>query len=206
MKLLVATRNAGKVRELARLFAELEGVELVGLNAFDDVPEVIEDADTFEGNAAKKARELAAATGLPTLADDSGIEVDALGGAPGVYSARYAGEHGDDDGNNQKLLREMDRVPDAERTARFRCALAFADPAGPLSGDVHIEHGVVEGRILRELRGENGFGYDPLFLLRGDTRTTAELSAEEKDAVSHRAEAARKMSAYLRGYLRSHER
>ena len=197
MKLLVATRNAGKIRELARLFEALD-VELVGLERFD-VPEVVEDRDTFEGNAIKKARELALATGLPTLADDSGIEVDALGGAPGVYSARYAGEHGDDDANNAKLLDAMKGVSD--RGARFRCALAFADPRGPLGERVHVEHGVVEGSITGELRGDGGFGYDPLFLLRGDTRTTAELGADEKNAISHRAEAARKMSAFLREYL-----
>jgi XTP/dITP diphosphohydrolase len=201
MKLVVATRNRGKIRELARLLSELEVVELVGLDELPPVAEVVEDTGTFEGNAAKKAREVAQATGLPALADDSGIEVDALGGAPGVDSALYAGEHGDDQANNEKLLRELEHVPDAERTARFRCVLAFADPAGPLGDAVHLEHGVVEGSILRVPRGENGFGYDPLFLLRGDHRTTAELSPEEKNAISHRAEAARKLSAFLRGYL-----
>lgn len=201
MKLLVATRNAGKVRELARLFAELEGVTLVGLDTFPELPEVVEDADTFEGNAIKKASELARASGLPTIADDSGIEVDALAGAPGVHSARYAGEHGDDEANNAKLLRELEGVEDARRTARFRCALAFADPAGSLGDRVHVEHGVVEGTVLRAPRGEHGFGYDPLFLLRGDTRTTAELAPDEKNAISHRAEAARRMLAFLRSYL-----
>lgn len=201
MKLLVATRNAGKVRELSRLFASLDGMELVGLDQFPDVPEVHEDADTFEGNAIKKALELAHATGLATLADDSGIEVDALGGAPGVYSARYAGEHGDDEANNAKLIEALRDVEDARRTARFRCALAFADPGGPLGERVHVEHGVVEGSVLRAPRGSGGFGYDPLFLLRGDTRTTAELPADEKNAISHRAEAARKMCVFLRDYL-----
>lgn len=198
MKLLVATRNAGKVRELARLFDGLEGVRLVGLDAFPSAPDVEEDADTFEGNAVKKARELAAATGLPTLADDSGIEVDALGGAPGVRSARWAGEHGDDAANNAKLLADLEDVE--TRTARFRCALAFADPAGPLGARVHVEHGVLEGTVLRAPRGEGGFGYDPLFLVQGDTRTTAELTPEEKNALSHRADAARKMRAFLLGY------
>ncbi len=198
MRLLVATRNAGKIRELSRLFEALE-VELVGLDRFPDAPEVVEDADTFEGNAIEKARQLALATGLPTLADDSGIEVDALGGAPGVHSARYAGAHGDDDANNAKLLEAMRGVSD--RGARFRCALAFADPRGPLGERVHVEHGVVEGSILDELRGDGGFGSDPLFLLRGDTRTTAELGADEKNAISHRADAARKMRAFLADYL-----
>jgi XTP/dITP diphosphohydrolase len=201
MKLLVATRNRGKIRELARLLAELPDVELVGLDELPPVPEVIEDTGTFEGNAAKKAREVARATGLPALADDSGIEVDALHGAPGVDSALYAGRHGDDEANNAKLLAELEHVPDAERTARFRCVLAFADPRGALGDAVHLEHGVVEGSILRAPRGENGFGYDPLFLLRGDVRTTAELAPDEKNAISHRAEAARKMCVFLRGYL-----
>jgi XTP/dITP diphosphohydrolase len=205
VRLLVATRNAGKVRELRRLLAELEGVELVGLDGFADVPDVVENAATFEGNAAKKAREMAAATGLPTLADDSGLEVDALGGAPGVRSARYAGRHGDDEANNDRLLRELSGVPDAERTARFRCALAFADPDGPLGDEVIVVHGVVEGRITHARRGEGGFGYDPLFELAGDTRTTAELSAEEKNAVSHRADAARRMRSRLRDYLARRE-
>ena len=201
MKLLVATRNAGKVRELSRLFAALEGVELVGLEAFSDAPDVVEDADTFAGNAVKKAKELAEATGLPTLADDSGLEVDALGGAPGVHSARYAGAHGDDAANNAKLLDALRDVPDARRTARFRCVLAFADPRGSLGEGVLTAAGVVEGRIVREPRGADGFGYDPLFLLAGDARTTAELPPAEKDAVSHRGRAARAMCELLRGYL-----
>ena len=193
MKLLFASRNLGKLRELERLFADLDGVELVGLEAFPDAPEVVEDADTFEGNAVKKARELAARTGLPTLADDSGLEVDALGGAPGVRSARFAGEHGDDEANNARVVRELEEVPRDARTARFRCALAFVDPAGT----THVEHGVVHGRILRRPRGEGGFGYDPLFVPVGDERTTAQMPAADKDAISHRAVAARKMRTYL---------
>ena len=207
MRLLVATRNPGKVRELSRLLAPaLDGITLVGMDAFGNVPDVIEDADTFEGNARKKALEIARATGLPTLADDSGLEVDALDGAPGIYSARYAGAHGDDEANNDRLLEALRDVPVDARAARFRCALAFADPGGPLGDDVRVEHGVVEGSILHERRGENGFGYDPLFRLAGDVRTTAELSPEEKDAVSHRAEAARAMLPWLRDYLRGRDR
>lgn len=201
MKLLVATRNPGKVRELSRLFAELEGVTVVGLDALSTPPpEVVEDADTIEGNAIKKAAELARASGLPTLADDSGLEVDALEGAPGVSSARYAGVHGDDEANNRKLLRELEGVSD--RRARFRCALAFADPSGLLGERVHVEHGVLEGSILEAPRGEGGFGYDPLFLPEGESRSAAELSPEEKNAISHRAAAARKMCVFLRGYVR----
>ncbi len=201
MKLLVATRNVGKIRELEQLFADLP-VELVGLDAFEDVPEVVEDRDDFEGNAEKKARELARFAGLPTIADDSGIEVDALGCAPGVFSARYAGEPRDDEANNDRVLSELEHVPDEERTARFRCALAFVDPEGPLGERAHIERGVIEGTILRERRGEGGFGYDPLFLPIGETRTTAEMPAEEKNAISHRADASRKMCEFLKIYLR----
>jgi len=201
MKLLVATRNQGKVRELQRLFASLEGIELIGMSAFEHVPDVIEDADTFEGNAAKKALEVARATGLPTLADDSGLVVDALGGAPGIYSARYAGSHGDDEANNDKLIGALEDVEDAKRTGRFVCALAFADPDGPLGERVHVLHGAIEGHLLRERRGEGGFGYDPLFLPIGETRTTAEMPAEEKNAISHRAEASRKMHDFLGRYL-----
>lgn len=204
MRLLVATRNRGKIRELRRLFAGLP-VELVGLDAFEDAPEVVEDRDDFEGNAKKKAHELARFTGLPTLADDSGIEIDALGGAPGVGSARYAGEPCDDEANNDRLLRELEDVADEERTGRFRCALAFVDPEGPLGDRAHVEHGAIEGTILRERRGEGGFGYDPLFLPLGGARTTAEMPAEEKNRISHRAEASRKMCEFLSVYLRERQ-
>lgn len=199
MRVLVATRNAGKVRELARLLADLEGVELVGLDAFPDLADVIEDADTFEGNAIKKAREVARATGLPTIADDSGLVVDALGGAPGVYSARYAGAHGDDAANNDKLLCELEDVADADRAARFVCVLAFADPSR--GEEVSVVRGTIEGHVLRAPRGAGGFGYDPLFLPVGETRTTAEMPADEKNAISHRAEASRKMRDVLREHL-----
>lgn len=183
MKLVVATKNPGKVRELARLFGDAH--ELVILDP--SAPEVIEDADTFEGNALKKARAARAHTGLPALADDSGLEVDALHGAPGVHSARYAIAH-DDAANNAKLLAALANVD--ERAARFRCALAFA-------GDVeHVEHGSVEGSIARTPRGSGGFGYDPLFVLP-DGRTMAELTEAEKASISHRADAARKMRAWL---------
>jgi XTP/dITP diphosphohydrolase len=186
MKVVVATKNAGKVRELARLFGGIDGLELVPLEP--SFPDVVEDEATFEGNARKKARQMSQALGLAALADDSGLEVDALGGAPGVRSARYAIEH-DDAANNTKLLAELgDR---SDRSARFRCVLVFADGAIE-----HAEHGVVEGTIGHALRGTGGFGYDPLFVLP-DGRTMAELSAEEKSEISHRADAARKMRAWL---------
>ena len=127
--------------------------------------------------------------------------VDALAGAPGIFSARYAGEHGDDEANNDKVLAELADVPDAARGGRFVCALALADPAGALGDRPHVLRGVIEGQILRARRGEGGFGYDPLFLPTGETRTTAEMPAEEKNAISHRADASRKMREFLRGYL-----
>ncbi len=194
MKVLVATRNAGKVRELQRLL-DGSGFELVGLDAFGDAPDVVEDGDTFEANALKKAREMAAHAGLPTLADDSGIEADVLDLAPGIHSARYAGVHGDDEANNDKLLAELADVPDAQRTGRFVCALAFVDLD---RGFEHVARGTIEGVILRERRGEGGFGYDPLFLPHGHARTTAEMSAAEKNAISHRANAAALMLNTLR--------
>jgi XTP/dITP diphosphohydrolase len=194
VKVLVGTSNPGKLRELEVLLDGL-GMELVGLGAFPDAPDVIEDRDTFEGNAIKKARELAAFSGLPTFADDSGLEVDALGGAPGVLSARYAGRHGDDAANNAKLMAELEGVPRAARTARFRCVLAFVDPA---RGIEETAEGTVEGRIVEgPPRGANGFGYDPLFELLDRPVTTAELAPEDKNAISHRAKAARSMAAAL---------
>ena len=197
MRILLATRNRGKLRELERLFEGI-GVELVTLDDVASVPEVVEDRDTFEGNARKKARETARASGLPTLADDSGLEVDVLGGAPGVWSARYAGEGASDADNNRKLLEALSAVPPEARTARFHCALAFADPSRGLGeGDEHVAHGTCEGRIVDEPRGDNGFGYDPLFELAADGRTLAELPPEEKARISHRAAAARRMRDFL---------
>ncbi|MGE0784403.1 MAG: RdgB/HAM1 family non-canonical purine NTP pyrophosphatase [Sandaracinaceae bacterium] len=198
MKLVVATRNPGKIRELARLLDGL-GLELVMLP--DDAPDVIEDADSFEGNATKKALEGAAFTGEPCVADDSGLVVDALGGAPGIHSARYAGTHGDDEANNARLLRELEAVPDDARTARFVCVLAFADPRGPLGASAHLTRGTIEGTILRAPRGDGGFGYDPLFLPLGGSLTTAEMPAAAKNEISHRAEAARALRAFLAPYL-----
>ncbi len=197
MKLLVATRNRGKIEELERLFADLDEVELIGLDSFPDAPDVVEDANTFEGNAIKKARELAMATGLVTLADDSGLEVDVLDGAPGVLSARYAGGH-DDAANNAKLLRALADVEDPRRTARFRCVLALFDAK---RGEPLIARGVVEGRIARAPRGAGGFGYDPLFLVGDGDRTMAELTSEEKNSMSHRAAAAKVMRDLVRAYL-----
>jgi XTP/dITP diphosphohydrolase len=195
--LLLATRNRGKIREFEQLLAEIEGLELLTPDEMQRVPEVVEDGETFEHNARKKALEIARACGMLVLSDDSGLEVDALLGQPGVRSARYAGDGASDAENNQKLLTELHGVPPAQRTARYRVVLALADP----QGIVQIEEGACEGRIGLAPRGAQGFGYDPLFEPAGYTCTMAELSAEQKNQISHRALAAQKMSRFLQGYL-----
>jgi len=192
VKLLFATRNRGKLSELRKLVASLP-VEVLSL---DDatVPEVDEDQPTFAGNAEKKARAAHSTTGLATLADDSGLEVDALGGAPGVYSARYAGTPCDDARNNAKLLAALRDVPSPRRTARFRCVATFVDPK---SGVELARSGACEGEILAAPRGDLGFGYDPLFLVPALGRTMAELPIDEKNRLSHRAAAFRALAAAL---------
>ena len=187
-RVVLATRNQGKVREFNKLFAGL-GWECVSLAEFADPPEVVEDGDTFEANAIKKAVAVSSYLNMPAIGDDSGLEVDALGGRPGVYSARYAGEQATDEDNWRKLLEELAGVPDERRTARFRCTLALAEPGkAPL-----IATGSCEGVIAHAPSGNNGFGYDPVFYLPERNRTMAELSAEEKNRISHRAEAMRNL-------------
>ena len=186
MRLLLATRNAGKLAELQRLLSgAVPGVEVVGLDAVGDVPETAETGATFAENALLKARDAARATGLPAVADDSGIAVDALNGMPGVLSARWSGRHGDDDANTALLLGQLADVPDERRGAGFVCAAALVTPHG-------LEH-VLErqwrGRVIREKRGTNGFGYDPVFVPEGLEVTSAELEPDEKDARSHRGQA-----------------
>ena len=193
MKVVLATRNRGKLREIAPLLAGL-GLELCTIDDVAPKAELREDADTFEENALAKARQAAAATGLPAVADDSGLEVDALGGAPGVRSARYAGPGADDARNNAKLLEALRDIPPGGRRARFRCVAAFVDPA---RGREITRAGVCEGEILGAPRGEGGFGYDPLFLLPDRGRTMAELPLDEKNRVSHRAAAFRALAAAL---------
>lgn len=195
---MFATRNRGKLVELREL---LPGVEVRSLDDLH-VPEVIEDADTFVGNASKKAREVSAATGLPALADDSGLEVDALGGAPGVYSARYAGEPHDDAKNNAKLLAALAGVPADRRTARFRSVLAFADVTGALATQVVSESGTCEGMILEAPRGTGGFGYDPLFYSPELGMTFAEAGVGPKNDLSHRARAMRAIKPFVLEYLK----
>lgn len=196
--LLFATHNQGKVVELAKLFAKVEGLEVRSLDGYD-VPEVEEDGATFAANAAKKALAVSKATGLPALADDSGLEVDALGGDPGVHSARYAGEHGDDAANNAKLLSAMQGQP--KRSARFRSALALADWAGSLGNEVIEASGACEGEILSEPRGTGGFGYDPLFYCPELGCTFAEAGVGPKNQLSHRARAMSEMLPKLMDYF-----
>ena len=190
MKLLLATRNAKKLVELQRI---LGGVSLVGL---DDVPayeEVPESGLTFADNALIKAREGAARTGLPTVADDSGLAVDALNGMPGVFSARWAGRHGDDAANLELLLAQITDVPDSLRGAAFVCSAALVLP----DGREWTVEGDMRGRLVRSPRGTGGFGYDPIFVADGQTRTNAELSPAEKDAISHRGKAFRALASVI---------
>lgn len=191
--ILLATTSRGKQREIRQMAGDGPWAWR-GLDAFEDVERVVEDGRTFAENARIKALAYAAATGLLTLADDSGLEVDALDGAPGVHSARFAGETASDGQRNQKLIELLRDVPAAGRTARFRCAMALARP-----GAVLIEtEGAVEGRIVDEPRGENGFGYDPHFLLPELGQTMAELTSEAKNACSHRGQALRAMLEQIR--------
>jgi XTP/dITP diphosphohydrolase len=189
-RLLFATGNPGKLRELRGLVGD--AVEVVSLKDLPPIPEPEETGVTFEENAELKARAYSAASGLPALADDSGLCVDALGGRPGVYSARYA--EGDDKARYQKLLAELSGVPDEQRTAAFVCSLCLVRPGG---GPAIFELGRCEGRIGHEPRGSHGFGYDPVFLLPGG-KTMAELTAEEKAAISHRGVAFQKMLPHLK--------
>ena len=190
---VLATHNRSKLAELRRL-AETAGLRVLGLDDVASYPEPAETERTFEGNALIKARAALAATGLPALADDSGIAVDALNGMPGVRSARWAGPGASDADNLDLLLRQVDDLPDAARTARFVCAMALALP----DGSEHVVVRDMPGRLGREKRGENGFGYDPAFLPDGLARTSGELSPDEKDAISHRGKAVRAMVDHLR--------
>jgi XTP/dITP diphosphohydrolase len=190
-RLLLATRNPGKLVELRRM---LSGFDVVGLADVPDFPEAPETGATFAENALAKARDAAAATGLPSVADDSGLAVDALNGMPGVLSARWSGRHGADRANLELLLAQVGDVPEERRGAAFVCAAALVVPGGPET----VVHGAWTGRLTRAPRGTNGFGYDPIFVPDGETRTSAELSADEKDAASHRARALQALLPHLR--------
>ncbi len=189
MEIVLATRNKGKIRELERIFAiTLPGVKLLGTDAFPDLADVAETEDTFEGNALLKARAVSHFTNLPAIADDSGLAVDHLGGAPGIFSARYSGVHGDDQANLNKVLREMDGV--TNRKAQFVCAAAFVAPRGY---EIVLRAEMV-GNLIDAPRGEKGFGYDPIFIPIGFNQTTGEMDPELKDSISHRGKAMRELA------------
>ena len=213
---VLATRNAAKLRELARILgaedpASQDGgaqIRLVGLDEFPGAPDVPETGATFEENALLKARAIADYTGLPAVADDSGLCVDALNGMPGVLSARWAGGHGDDQANLELVLSQVADVPDTRRGARFVCAAALVTPGalpipggttppGPPGTREWVVIGQVEGRLIRAPRGSGGFGYDPIFLPDGFGQTTAEMTAEAKDAISHRGRAFRALTPFI---------
>jgi XTP/dITP diphosphohydrolase len=191
-ELFVATRNRGKLKEFEALFAGVVD-RLLSPADMPDVPDVEEDGATFQENALKKARSAALAIGKPVLADDSGLVVDALGGSPGVFSARYAGEAASDCDNNARLLDEMALVPAGRRTAAFRCVIALCLP----DGDCRTFDGELKGIILAAPRGTGGFGYDPLFLVPECGQTLAELPLEIKNRISHRGKALAKLKEYL---------
>ena len=198
MKFVIATRNTHKLEEI-RSILNFQGLEICSALDFPDIPDTIEDRDTLEGNAIKKAQELCDATGLMALADDSGLEVEALDGAPGVYSARYAGEPCSYEDNNTKLLRELSGKEN--RRARFRTVIALARPGEkPLTVE-----GICEGKIIEKLRGKNGFGYDPLFVPDGFSETFAELPAETKNKISHRAQALAQVSKHWKHFFQGLE-
>ena len=200
-RLVLATRNPHKVVELRHILAEafpdaglaldLE-TELVGVTEFPDVEDVVESGVTYAENALLKARSVCAATGLPALADDSGLSVDVMGGAPGIFSARWSGAHGQDRANLELLLAQLGDVPDEHRGAGFVCAAALVTP----TGREHVEHGRLNGRLTRAPRGTNGFGYDPILALP-DGRTLAELGADEKNSISHRSQAFRALAPHV---------
>ncbi|ACL70287.1 XTP/dITP diphosphatase [Halothermothrix orenii] len=193
LKLLVASGNQGKIREIKKYLNDLD-IEIVGLDDFS-LPPVEEDGETFYENALKKARTRARETGLLTLADDSGLEVDYLQGKPGVYSARYAGAGASDEDNNKKLLEELKGVPAGQRGARFKCVMVLYDPE--LGEDISVT-GSCEGIIMEKPRGDNGFGYDPLFYVPEYGKTMAELTLETKNKISHRARALSKIKKVIK--------
>ena len=198
-KIVIATKNQGKLREMKAAFAHLP-VEIVSLASFGDLPDAVEDGATFEANARIKAHFFREATQTACIADDSGIELDALGGAPGVHSARFAGRHGDDAANNAKMIAELQARGLTSSSADYRCALVFED----VDGTVLTADGRVDGTIRFEPRGTGGFGYDPYFYVArpdGTEMTMAELTLAEKDAISHRGKALRELVSQLENYF-----
>jgi XTP/dITP diphosphohydrolase len=202
-QLLIATRNKGKMAEFYRILEAISPgeIDLVGLDNFPELPDVVEDGQSFQENALKKAREMAQATGIAAIADDSGLCVDALGGDPGIYSARWAGRHGDDRANTDKVLEQLAQTPDALRSAHFTCGAALYLP----DGRSHYEEARFEGWILRQPVGEQGFGYDPIFRPEGYSLSSAQMSAAEKDAISHRGKALRAIAPHVITLLKNHK-
>ena len=194
-KLLLATRNKGKIEEFRRILEDIAAgeIELVGLEQFPDLHDVDETGATFEENALLKAREMSAATGIPAIADDSGLCVDFLNGDPGIFSARWAGKHGDDKANTAKVLESLIGVPDDKRSAHFTCVAALALP----DGRTHVEEARFNGWILHTPVGDQGFGYDPIFRPEGYEISSAQMSAEEKDAISHRGKSLRAIAPHV---------
>ena len=194
-KLLLATRNKGKIEEFRRILEDIAAgeIELVGLEQFPDLHDVDETGATFEENAQLKAREMSAATGIPAIADDSGLCVDFLNGDPGIFSARWAGKHGDDKANTAKVLESLIGVPDDKRSAHFTCVAALALP----DGRTHVEEARFNGWILHTPVGDQGFGYDPIFRPEGYEISSAQMSAEEKDAISHRGKSLRAIAPHV---------
>lgn len=197
MKIVLATKNKHKIEEITHALNGC-GIEILSLNDFPDMPDVIEDGLTLEENSYKKAKEIFEYAKIPSLADDTGLEVDFLNGAPGVYSARYAGEECSYDDNNNKLLKALDGVETAHRTARFRCVMTFFT-----SDKIEVVAGVLPGKIREEKTGTNGFGYDPIFQPDGFNKVLAEMNMAEKNAISHRGQAVRKMAEYLKSISNS---
>jgi XTP/dITP diphosphohydrolase len=201
MSIVVATGNRGKLFEIRAMLGNLPVEVLSAEEALGAAnPNIVEDGETFEENAIKKARAIAQSALLLTIADDSGLEVDALGGRPGVRSRRFAGERATDGENNAELLRRMDEVDDQDRSARFRAAIALVDPWDPERE--HIVSAACEGRIARKPSGTGGFGYDPLFIVDGLERTMAELAEDEKNRISHRGKALRQLQPHLEAVVR----
>lgn len=191
-EILLATRNQNKKRELEEILHNLN-IKIITLDDIASIPEIEEDQNSFEENALKKARITSRLTGYTCLADDSGLEVEALGGQPGIYSARFAGEGANDEQNNEKLLKMMDKVDKDRRKARFVCVIAVSDPGG----NVLTLKGICEGSIACSPSGQGGFGYDPLFIPQGFSKSFAELTAEEKNSISHRGRALNKLKPVI---------
>ena len=194
-KLLLATRNKGKIEEFRRILEDIAAgeIELVGLEQFPDLPDVDETGSTFEENALLKAREMSLASGIPAIADDSGLCVDFLNGDPGIFSARWAGIHGNDRANTAKVLESLIGVPDEKRSAHFTCVAALALP----DGRIHVEEAHFDGWILHSPIGDQGFGYDPIFRPEGYEISSAQMSADAKDAISHRGKSLRAIAPHV---------